>query len=118
MPNASAPSAPWVAVWLSPQTMSRPGWVNPSSGPMMWTMPCRRLSRPSSRMPNSRQFRSRASICSLLIGSVIGSVRGVVGTLWSSVANVRSGRRTFRPCSRRPSKAWGDVTSCTRWRST
>ena len=25
MPNASAPNAPWVAVWLSPQTMVVPG---------------------------------------------------------------------------------------------
>ena len=41
MPKASAPSAPWVEVWLSPQTMVRPGWVRPCSGPMMWTMPCR-----------------------------------------------------------------------------
>ena len=35
----------------------------------------------------------------------------VVGTLWSAVATVRSGRRTVRPASRNPSKAWGDVTS-------
>src|SRR3954453_7056557 len=40
-----------------------------------------------------------------------------VGTLWSAVANVRSGRRTGRPARRRPSKAWGLVTSWTRWRS-
>ena len=31
-PNASAPSAPWVAVWLSPQTMTMPGWLRPCSG--------------------------------------------------------------------------------------
>ena len=30
-----------------------------------------------------------------------------VGTLWSAVASVRSGRRTSRPASRRPSKACG-----------
>ena len=40
MPKARAPKAPWVAVWLSPQTMVMPGWVRPSSGPMTWTMPC------------------------------------------------------------------------------
>src|SRR3954447_22440544 len=40
-----------------------------------------------------------------------------VGTLWSAVASVRSGRRTGRPARRRPSKAWGLVTSWTRWRS-
>ncbi len=39
MPKANAPNAPWVDVWLSPQTMVMPGWVSPSSGPMTWTMP-------------------------------------------------------------------------------
>ena len=27
-------------VWESPQTMVMPGLVAPSSGPIMWTMPC------------------------------------------------------------------------------
>ena len=40
-----------------------------------------------------------------------------VGTLWSIVATVRSGRRTGRPASRSASNACGLVTSCTRWRS-
>ena len=40
MPNAIAPNAPWVEVWLSPQAIVMPGWVSPSSGPMTWTMPC------------------------------------------------------------------------------
>ena len=31
MPNASAPNAPWVLVWESPQTIVMPGWVSPSS---------------------------------------------------------------------------------------
>ena len=35
MPKASAPNAPWVEVWLSPQTMVMPGSVNPCSRPMM-----------------------------------------------------------------------------------
>ena len=39
MPNASAPNAPCVDVWLSPHTMVMPGWVRPCSGPMTWTMP-------------------------------------------------------------------------------
>ncbi len=34
MPKANAPNAPWVLVWLSPQTTVRPGCVRPSSGPM------------------------------------------------------------------------------------
>ncbi len=37
------------------------------------------------------------SICALESGSVIGSERSVVGTLWSRVAKVRSSRRTLRP---------------------
>ena len=40
MPKASAPKAPWVEVCESPQTIVIPGLVRPSSGPMMWTMPC------------------------------------------------------------------------------
>ena len=39
MPNAMAPSAPCVDVWLSPQAIVMPGCVSPSSGPMTWTMP-------------------------------------------------------------------------------
>ena len=41
MPCASAPKAPWVEVWLSPQTIVVPGNVKPCSGPMMCTTPCR-----------------------------------------------------------------------------
>ena len=41
MPKASAPKAPWVLVWLSPQTIVDPGCVSPSSGPITWTMPWR-----------------------------------------------------------------------------
>ena len=41
MPNASAPKAPWVAVWESPHTIVIPGWVTPSSGPITCTIPCR-----------------------------------------------------------------------------
>jgi len=33
MPWASAPKAPWVEVWLSPQTIVVPGSVKPCSGP-------------------------------------------------------------------------------------
>ena len=39
MPWASAPKAPCVEVWLSPQTMVMPGRVKPCSGPTMCTMP-------------------------------------------------------------------------------
>ena len=44
MPCASAPKAPCVEVWLSPQTMVVPGSVKPCSGPTTCTMPWR-LSR-------------------------------------------------------------------------
>src|SRR4051794_19000949 len=47
----------------------------------------------------------------------MGSERSVVGMLWSAVAMVRSGRRTFKPRSRSPENACGEVTSCTRCRS-
>ena len=117
MPKASAPKAPCVLVWLSPHTMVMPGWVRPSSGPMTWTMPCSGLKRSSRRMPNSLQLRSSASSCSLAMGSVTGWVSGHVGMLWSIVAMVRSGLRTLRPVSRRPSNACGEVTSWTRCRS-
>ena len=43
MPSANAPNAPCVEVWESPQTIVVPGSVSPSSGPMMWTMPCSSL---------------------------------------------------------------------------
>ena len=46
IPNARAPNAPCVEVWLSPHTIVSPGWVRPSSGPMTCTMP-----RPGSPIP-------------------------------------------------------------------
>ncbi len=48
MPNAMAPTAPCVDVWLSPHAMVMPGWVSPSSGPMTCTIPCLPLSSPNS----------------------------------------------------------------------
>ena len=124
MPKASAPNAPWVEVWESPQTIVRPGWVSPSCGPMTCTMPWPASPMRYSRMPNSAQFFRSASTCVRETGSVTGlpgpssgtpgPVIPVVGTLWSSVAIVRSGRRTFRPAIRSPSNACGLVTSWTR----
>ena len=66
--------------------------------------------------PNSSQFARSASSWARASGSVIGPAR--VGTLWSMVATVRSGRRTGRPAARSASNACGLVTSCTRCRST
>ncbi len=70
-------------------------------------------------MPNSAQFSSSVPIClresgSLTMGSALAPS---VGTLWSAVASVRSGRLTVRPARRSDSKACGLVTSCTRCRS-
>ena len=56
IPNASAPNAPCVLVWLSPHTTVMPGCVSPSSGPMTCTIPCRLSPSASSGMPNSSQF--------------------------------------------------------------
>ena len=51
MPSANAPKAPWVAVCESPQTITVPGSVSPSSGPITWTMPCQRCPAPKHEMP-------------------------------------------------------------------
>ena len=56
MPKAIAPKAPWVEVWLSPQTMVMPGWVRPCSGPITWTMPWPLLPMGCRVMPNSAAF--------------------------------------------------------------
>ena len=127
MPNASAPRAPWVLVWESPQTIVMPGWVSPCCGLITCTMPCPASPIGNSRMPNSAQFLRRVSTWTRETGSVTGLPGPTsgspgpetpsVGTLWSSVATVRSGRRTPRPASRRPSNACGLVTSWIRWRS-
>jgi hypothetical protein len=63
IPNASAPKAPWVAVWLSPQTIVMPGWVAPVSGPMMWTIPRPGSSNEYNRIPDSRQLDSNCRSC-------------------------------------------------------
>ena len=117
MPNAIAPKAPWVEVWLSPHTIVMPGWVSPSCGPMMWTMPCSLSPSRCRRTPNSSALARSVSTWVRETGSAIGLSQSTVGTLWSSVARVRSGRRTPRPASRSPSKACGEVTSWMRWRS-
>ena len=117
MPKARAPNAPWVEVCESPQTTVSPGWVRPSWGPTTWTMPCSASPSGCRRTPNSAALARRVSIWVREVGSAIGLSISSVGVLWSSVAIVRSGRRTGRPARRRPSKAWGLVTSWTRCRS-
>jgi hypothetical protein len=119
MPKASAPKAPCVAVCESPQTIVMPGWVTPSSGPITCTIPWRSEPSEYTGTPNSAQLRSSVCTCTRESSSRMRAATGVssVGTLWSAVASVRSGRRTLRPASRRPSNACGLVTSWTRWRS-
>ncbi len=117
MPKASAPIAPWVEVWLSPQTMVVPGRLRPSSGPMMWTMPWRASRSGMYGTPNAATLLSSVSIWMPAFRFLDGQARSDVGTLWSTTAMVASGRRTARPAARRPSNAWGLVTSWTRWRS-
>ncbi len=110
MPKASAPNAPCVEVCESPQTIVMPGWVSPSCGPITWTTPCSESPSECSRTPKSAQLLRSVSIWVRETGSAMVS-RLSVGVLWSSVAIVRSGRRTGRPASRSPSKACGLVTS-------
>ena len=97
MPKAIAPNAPWVEVCESPQTTVRPGWVSPSCGPMMCTIPWSRSPRLWIRTPNSAAFLRSVSTWVRDTGSAIGRSMFSVGVLWSSVASVRSGRRTGRP---------------------
>ena len=118
IPKAKAPNAPCVLVWLSPQTMVAPGTVKPCSGPTICTTPWRGSIMSNSGTPNSLAFARSVSTWMRLSSSSIPSARPLVGTLWSGVARVRSGRRTLRPAIRKPSNAWGLVTSWTRWRST
>ena len=72
IPNASAPKAPCVVVWLSPHTIVMPGCVSPCSGPITWTMPWAGESRSCSVMPWARQWVRRASICAAASWSVSG----------------------------------------------
>ncbi len=117
MPNARAPNAPWVEVCESPHTTVRPGMVSPSWGPTWCTMPWSASPREWMRTPNSLALLRSVSIWVRLVRSAIGRSMSSVGVLWSSVAIVRSVRRTCRPARRRPSKACGLVTSWMRCRS-
>jgi hypothetical protein len=81
IPNAMAPTAPWVAVWLSPQAMVMPGWVSPSSGPITCTMPCRPLSRPKNDTPLCCELRVRCTAISSATSSAKGRCWAVVGMM-------------------------------------
>ena len=98
IPNASAPNAPCVAVWLSPHTMVIPGCVRPSSGPMTWTIPSRPI---HVRRADAELFAVLLQRVELRARQRVGDWPATVGTLWSTVANDRSGD-ALAPASRRP----------------
>jgi hypothetical protein len=81
MPNASAPKAPCVEVWLSPQTTVVPGWVRPSCGPTTCTTPCSTSPRGCSRTPKSAQFLRSVSSWIRETGSAMGLSMSRVGVL-------------------------------------
>ena len=68
MPNATAPNAPCVEVWLSPHAIVMPGCVSPSSGPITWTMPCdaARTGRTAGRPPRGSCARAPTSMSSAI----------------------------------------------------
>ena len=68
-------------------------------------------------MPKSLVLRSIAVIISSARPSWNGRCSWTVGTMWSTVAKVRSGYITSRPRSRNIWKACGLVTSCTSCKS-
>ena len=72
MPNATAPTAPWVEVWESPHTMVMPGSERPRSGPTTWMMPFLGFIMPKYVSPKSAAFLANVSTCALLTGSSIG----------------------------------------------
>ena len=80
MPNASAPSAPCVAVCESPQTRVRPGRVMPCSGPTTCTMPWRGSSIPIRSKRCRAALADRSAISPAASGSATGRVRGWLGT--------------------------------------
>jgi len=84
MPKASAPMAPWVEVWLSPQTMVVPGSEMPCSGPMMWTMPCCALEDREYGHPEIGDvaFQRFDLDAAFLLGDAEAAVGG--GMLWSA----------------------------------
>jgi hypothetical protein len=84
MPKASAPKAPCVLVWLSPQTMVMPGCVAPSSGLMTCTMPRRASRMPNSSTPNSAAFCSSWRTCLAAASTLIGTLPNT----WSVLVGV------------------------------
>jgi hypothetical protein len=110
MPCASAPKAPWVEVWLSPQTMVVPGGVRPAPAHDVAT-PCARQARRHIRPELARSGQFLDLLAALWLS--IPPLRQWSGYLWSTTASVLCGAH-FAPDSRKPSKTYGLVTSWTR----
>ena len=72
MPKATAPMAPCVDVWESPQTMVMPGSVSPRSGPTTWMMPFLGFIMPKCVRPKSSAFLAKVSTWVRDTGSSIG----------------------------------------------
>ena len=120
MPKASAPKAPWVEVWESPQTMVMPGWVSPAPG--------RSRGRCPAGLANEAVDGHTEVGGVLLQGHDLRARQRCRRSASRSGCrpSARCGRRWRRSCRgaaacgpviRRPSNAWGEVTSWTRWRS-
>ena len=118
MPNARAPNAPWVAVWLSPQTIVIPGWVNPNSGPITWTTPWL-VSFEIVELERQTRYSSPGACRSAVCGyRDRRSAR--IGRWWAHCGRPCRDGSTPGVCElfvrpdRSPSNAWGLVTSWTR----
>ena len=93
MPKASAPKAPCVEVWLVAADDRHPRLRQARArGRSRARSPRARCRSRSAGRRTRRSSRASASSCAFASGSRIGP--GSVGTLWSIVAIVRSGRRT------------------------
>ena len=92
IPHASAPIPPTVPVWLSGQTMVKPGSAMPCSGETTWTMPCRGSSRSTRRMPAALVRSRKPATKALAPGPRERSRRpGSVSTAWSMIPRTSPG---------------------------
>jgi len=104
MPKANAPNAPWVLVWLSPQTTVVPGSVSPISGPITWTIPCCSLVSECSSMPNRAQFSSSAASWAAALAVLYQQARARAARRGRRGV-IHGGDREVRPAHGQPSLA-------------
>lgn len=118
MPCAKDPNAPWVAVWLSPQTTVMPGRVQPLFGANDVNDALADIRHRI--VMDAEIFRILIKRCHLH-AAVFGHRRGIGTVERCRHVMVRHGNGFFR-CAhlvRHPQafSVCGEVTSCTRWRS-